>query len=416
HHLELRAGRLDVEGVEVEELAEDARRAVAQRLQQDRDRHLAAPVDAEEHDVLRVELEVEPGAAIGDDPRREQELSGRMRLAAVVLEEHAGRAVQLGDDHALGAVDDERAGGGHERDLAHVDLLLLHLLGGRLGRVLVEDHQAHLGAQRARVREAALLALLHVERRLAQEVADELEARIARMADDREDRGKRSLQPLVAARLRRHVRLEKAGVGLELGRDEERRLLDDRPLREALADAFTLGQRIGHEGSKMAAGQRKDPANARSFICPESTGGVSVTPPGFQSSTSWELRNSAVPYLISALAPASISFLRTASASALETASLTGFGAPSTRSLASLRPRLVTSRTALMTFTLLSPTAVSITVNSVFSSALAPAAAPPAAGAATATAAAAETPNFSSMSLMSCESSRTVILPISSRI
>src|SRR5262245_40707853 len=70
-----------------------------------------------------------------------------------------------------------------------------------------------------------------------------------------------------------------------------------------------------------------------------------------------------------------------------------------------------------MTFTLLSPTAVSMTVNSVFSSAFAPpAAAPPAAGAATATAAAADTPNFSSMSLMSCESSRTVILPISSRI
>src|SRR5262249_39872641 len=137
---------------------------------------------------------------------------------------------------------------------------------------------------RARIGEAALLALLHVERRLAQEVADELEPRVARMADDREDRGKRRLQPFVPARLRRHVRLEKAGVGLELGRDEERRLLDDRPLREALADAFTLGQRIGHEGSKKAAGQRKDPAFSRSFVCPESTGGVSVTPPGFRSS------------------------------------------------------------------------------------------------------------------------------------
>src|SRR5690242_18074066 len=103
-----------------------------------------------------------------------------------------------------------------------------------------------------------------------------------------------------------------------------------------------------------------------------------------------------VHYLISAFAPASVSFLAMASASAFDTPSFTGLGAPSTRSFASLRPRLVTSRTALMTFTLLSPTAVSMTVNSVFSSALA-AAAPPAAGAATATAAAAETPNFSSM-------------------
>jgi hypothetical protein len=30
-----------------------------------------------------------------------------MGLALVVVEEHAGRAVHLADDHALGAVDDE---------------------------------------------------------------------------------------------------------------------------------------------------------------------------------------------------------------------------------------------------------------------------------------------------------------------
>ncbi len=175
-----------------------------------------------------------------------EQFSGGMRLTPIVLEEHPRRAVQLADDHPLGAVDDEGAGGGHERDLAHVDLLLLHFLGGRLGRVLVEDHEPHLGAQRARIGEAALLALLDIERRLAEEVADEFQACVARMADDREDRAKRGLQSFVLARLGRHMRLEERGVRLELGRDEERRLLDDRPLREALADAFTLGQRIGH--------------------------------------------------------------------------------------------------------------------------------------------------------------------------
>ncbi len=39
-------------------------------------------------------------------------------------EVHARRAVQLGDDHALGAVDDELAAADHDRDLAEVDLLL----------------------------------------------------------------------------------------------------------------------------------------------------------------------------------------------------------------------------------------------------------------------------------------------------
>src|SRR6267142_889382 len=120
-------------------------------------------------------------------------------------------------------------------------------------------------------------------------------------------------------------------------------------------------------------------------------------------------------YLISALAPASINFFKIASASALDTPSLTGLGALSIRSLASFRPRLVTSRTALITLTLFSPAALSITVNSVFSSTAA--AAPPPAGAAAATvAAAADTPNFSSRSLIRWDSSSTVMLEIASRI
>src|SRR6266481_1312097 len=81
-------------------------------------------------------------------------------------------------------------------------------------------------------------------------------------------------------------------------------------------------------------------------------------------------------YLISTLAPTSSNFFLIEAASSLLTPSLTVFGAPSTRSLASLRPRLVTSRTALMTLILLPPTSVSTTENSVFSSA---GAAPPAA-------------------------------------
>src|SRR6185312_937255 len=85
-------------------------------------------------------------------------------------------------------------------------------------------------------------------------------------------------------------------------------------------------------------------------------------------------------YLIATFAPASSSFFLAASESALEMPSLTGFGAPSTRSLASLRPRPVISRTALITLTLFSPNDVSMTVNSVFSSAAAAGAPPPAAG------------------------------------
>ena len=60
-------------------------------------------------------------------------------------------------------------------------------------------------------------------------------------------------------------------------------------------------------------------------------------------------------YLISAFAPASSNFFLASSAAAFGTDSLTGFGAPSTRSFASFRPRPVSSRTALMTETLFAP-------------------------------------------------------------
>src|SRR5437867_6142889 len=120
-------------------------------------------------------------------------------------------------------------------------------------------------------------------------------------------------------------------------------------------------------------------------------------------------------YLISTLAPASSNFFLIAAASSLLTPSLTVLGAPSTRSLASFKPRLVTSRTALMTLILLPPTSVSTTVNSVFSSAGAAAAAPPP-PAATTVAAAAETPNASSIFFTNSEASSSVKPLISSRI
>src|SRR5215470_14199240 len=113
-------------------------------------------------------------------------------------------------------------------------------------------------------------------------------------------------------------------------------------------------------------------------------------------------------YLSSTLAP---TFSRAAlifSASSFGMPSLTGFGAASTRSLASFRPRPVAARTSLITSIFLSPIAASTTVNSVFSSTGA-AAAPPGA-AATATAAAADTPHFSSSILASSAASSTVRL------
>src|SRR5215831_11382771 len=113
-----------------------------------------------------------------------------------------------------------------------------------------------------------------------------------------------------------------------------------------------------------------------------------------------------VRYFSSTVAPASSSFFLIVSASAFGTASFTGFGAPSTRSFASLRPRPVISRTTLMTWIFLSPAPDRTTVKSSFSAAAAGAAAPPAGpAAATATGAAADTPSSTSSSFTSAAAS-----------
>ena len=250
--LHQRAFRHQLEIVEDEEVGEDLLGRQADRLQQDRHRHLAAAVDAEVQHVLRVELEVEPRAAVRDDPRREQQLARAVGLAAVVLEEHARRAVQLRDDDPLGAVDDERAVGGHERNLAHVHLLLLDFLDGRLGRLAVHDDQAHAGTQRRAEGQATLLAFHDVEGRVAERVADELQPRHLVVRGDREDRGEGRLQAFVLAVGDVALELQELRVRLELGLEEVRHVLHDPPFGEGLADALLFGERIGLGGHGLS--------------------------------------------------------------------------------------------------------------------------------------------------------------------
>ena len=171
-------------------------------------------------------------------------LPERVRLAAVVVEEHAGRTVQLRDDDALGAVDDEGAVVGHERDLAHVDLLLLHVLDGLARRLAVVDHQAHGHAQRRAVAHAALAALALVERRVAELVADVFQRGVAVVAGDREHRLQRGMQAAVLALGRIGVRLQELAIGIDLDGEQERHFEDGTALAEILADALLFGERV----------------------------------------------------------------------------------------------------------------------------------------------------------------------------
>jgi hypothetical protein len=136
----------------------------AQRIKQRGHRDLAAPVDARIDDILGVKLNVEPRAAIWNDAGSEQKLARGMALAFVVIEEHARAAMHLRDDDPLGAVDDEGAVDGHERHVAHVDILLLDVLYGlglRLG-IDVEHDEAQRHLERRGKGHAALAALVDI--------------------------------------------------------------------------------------------------------------------------------------------------------------------------------------------------------------------------------------------------------------
>src|SRR6185436_19940469 len=131
--------------------------AQAERAEEDRRQELALAVDADVEQVLRVVLELHPRAAVRDDLRDVERLVFR-------VEERARRAVQLADDDALGAVDDERAVVTHERDVTEVDLLLLDVadrLHARF-RVLVPHDEPDRDLEGHGERHAALLALLDV--------------------------------------------------------------------------------------------------------------------------------------------------------------------------------------------------------------------------------------------------------------
>src|SRR5690606_155967 len=119
---------------------------------------------------------------------------------------------------------------GHERDLAHVDFLLLHVLDRLARRLAVVDHQAHGHAQRGAVAEATVAALALVEHRLAELVADVLQRGVAVVADDREHRLEGGVQGLA--------------VRVDLDGEQERRLEDRTALAEVLADALLLGERV----------------------------------------------------------------------------------------------------------------------------------------------------------------------------
>src|SRR3989338_8714604 len=105
--------------------------------QKSRRLELLLAVDAHEKNVVQVELKLDPGAAIRNNPGKKQFFAERRNfLFLVFLENNAGGAVQLADHDALGAVDDEGGRIRHHWNFAKHHFLLddLPKLAGGLAR------------------------------------------------------------------------------------------------------------------------------------------------------------------------------------------------------------------------------------------------------------------------------------------
>jgi len=234
-----------------------------QRAQQHRGGELPAPIDADVQDVLRVELEVEPRPAIRNHAGIEQQSAASRRAPLVVIEENAGRTVELRHDDALGAVHHERAVLRHHRDLPEVDLLLLDVLerlGLRLGIDVVRDElDRHL--QRRGERHASLVALLHVVLRLTDRVRNERELRRSAEVGDGKHRLEDPLQAHVGALLRLRIGLEERVVRAPLDLDQVGNVEHPPDFAEVTSQPEVLGNDGRHAYSCPVAVRGRIPRN-----------------------------------------------------------------------------------------------------------------------------------------------------------
>ena len=211
----------------VEELHDLLVGAVAERPEEGRRVELpaaAALVHEAPHDVVRVEHHLDPVAAVGDDPHGEERLAVGVDL---LLAGDARAAVQLRDDHALGAVDDERAVRRHDRHVAEEHLFLADVLAVLQAEGRLEGADVALAVHQ-RLEIALLLGL--------ELVAHEVELVAAVVRGDGEYLLEYGLKALVLPLLRVDVALEEVAVRLRLDVNQVRhRRLHAMELAEYLA-------------------------------------------------------------------------------------------------------------------------------------------------------------------------------------
>ena len=187
--------------------------AEAQGAQQCRGRELLL-VDVDVADVVDVDRELHPGAAEGNDP-------GAVQLGPVgmdaLLEDDAGRTMQLAHHDALGAVDDEGAQVGEQRQIPQVDLFLDDVARAALPVVqILPDNEAKRRLQGRGVGHVPLDALLLRIAGGAQLGRDVFEAEVLVHIGDRKNLLKNAVEREIPGILCDGVAVNQIAEGLEL--------------------------------------------------------------------------------------------------------------------------------------------------------------------------------------------------------
>ena len=218
-----------------------------QRVKQRGDRQLALTVNADIANVLGVEFKIKPGTTIRNDARGKQILAAGMRFAPVMVKKDTRAAMHLGNNNTFRAIDDEGTVVGHERHIAHVDILFLDVAhrtaAGFLIHIPNDQAQPHL--ERRGIGQPALDAFLNIIFRIFEFVLHELQATTPGEIINRKDRTEHFLQTRDGARIRKHFHLQEAFIGcaLHINKVRHRRHFWQTP--EALADPLTPGERLG---------------------------------------------------------------------------------------------------------------------------------------------------------------------------
>ena len=171
-----------------------------------------------------------------------------MGLALVMVKEHARRAVHLGHNNALGAVNDERAVVGHQGHIAHEHVLFLDVLdtAGAGGFIDIKHDQTQGDFQRGGIGHVALLALVHVILRLFQLVFHELENGGFVEILDRKHRLEGALQAFAVQGLWAIARAQEQVIRGFLNLDQVRHVQNFANLAEIPADTLLANVSLSH--------------------------------------------------------------------------------------------------------------------------------------------------------------------------